>query len=222
TSRTAERHGTDASRTPDQDGTDTSRTPDQDGTDTSRTPHRNGTDTSRTAERHGTDASRTPDQDGTDTSRTPDQDGTDADRAPGSGARERVGLAQAALLSALVAGTPVPEGFDRVRVRVQARALAGKRADVVAKVAPELPVILGDGYRAAFLGYAQRHPMTGGYRHDALAFAAHLLDGDEPRSVRARRELREWWLDRSGPAPRDRTRPHARLARATRRVLLRR
>ena len=72
--------------------------------------------------------------------------------------RERVGLAQAALLSALVAGTPVPEGFDRVRMGVQARALAAKRADVVAKVAPELPVILGVGYRPAFLEYAQGHP----------------------------------------------------------------
>ncbi|MGV9241832.1 DUF692 domain-containing protein, partial [Streptomyces nigra] len=89
--------------------------------------------------------------------------------------RERLALEQTALLSALVAGTPAPEGFDRVRLGVQARALAAKRADVVAKVAPELPVILGDGYRPAFLAYAQRHPMTGGYRRDALEFAGRLL-----------------------------------------------
>ncbi len=38
---------------------------------------------------------------------------------------------------------PVPDGFDRVRLGVQARALGVKRADVVAKVAPELPEILG-------------------------------------------------------------------------------
>ncbi|MER5829328.1 DUF692 domain-containing protein [Streptomyces sp. NPDC002130] len=137
------------------------------------------------------------------------------------GARQRLGLAQAALLSALVAGTPVPEGFDRVRVGVQARALAAKRADVVAKVAPELPVILGDGYRTAFLGYAQTRPMTSGYRRDALTFAEHLLSAGCPGDARARRELREWWLERSGPAPRSR-RPAHRLARATRRVLLRR
>ncbi|MFB6848769.1 DUF692 domain-containing protein [Streptomyces sp. NPDC056373] len=136
-------------------------------------------------------------------------------------ARQRLGLAQAALLSALVAGTPVPEGFDRVRIGVQARALAAKRADVVAKVAPELPVILGDGYRAAFLGYAQTRPMTAGYRRDALSFAEHLLSAGLPGDSRARRELREWWLERSGPAPRSR-RPGHRLARATRRVLLRR
>ncbi|MFE8989865.1 DUF692 domain-containing protein [Streptomyces collinus] len=137
------------------------------------------------------------------------------------GARQRLALAQAALLSALVAGTPVPEGFDRVRVGVQARALAAKRADVVAKVAPELPVILGEGYRTAFLGYAQTHPMTSGYRRDALSFAEHLLSAGRPGDTGARRELREWWLERSGPAPRSR-RPAHRLARATRRVLSRR
>ncbi|MEU6886269.1 DUF692 domain-containing protein [Streptomyces viridosporus] len=136
-------------------------------------------------------------------------------------ARQRLALAQTALLSALVAGTPVPEGFDRVRMGVQARALAAKRADVVAKVAPELPVILGAEYRAAFLAYAQEQPMGGGYRRDALDFAEHLLQAGRPGEARARRELREWWLERSGPRPRSRW-PVVRLARATRRVLLRR
>ncbi|AZP21014.1 DUF692 domain-containing protein [Streptomyces aquilus] len=140
------------------------------------------------------------------------------DTAP---ARQRLALAQAALLSALVAGTPVPEGFDRVRLGVQARALAGKRADVVAKVAPELPVILGTGYRAAFLGYAHGHPMTGGYRRDALDFAGYVLGAGVVRDERALAELREWWLERSGSRPRSH-RPGVRLARATRRVLLRR
>ncbi|MFF4500717.1 DUF692 domain-containing protein [Streptomyces sp. NPDC001401] len=136
-------------------------------------------------------------------------------------ARQRLGLAQAALLSALVAGTPVPEGFDRVRLGVQARALAGKRADVVAKVAPELPEILGDAYRPAFLAYAHRHPMTGGYRRDALDFAGQLLLAGRLEEGRVRRELREWWLERSGPVPRSQ-RPTVRMARAARRVLLHR
>ncbi|MDT0611540.1 DUF692 domain-containing protein [Streptomyces lancefieldiae] len=142
---------------------------------------------------------------------------------PGAGdaVRQRLALAQAALLSALVAGTPAPEGFDRVRLGVQARALAGKRADVVAKVAPELPVILGAWYRPAFLDYAQGHPMTGGYRRDALDFVGQLLTDGIPQDTGARRELRAWWLERSGPVPRS-TRPGIRLARATRRVLLRR
>ncbi|MFF7544598.1 DUF692 domain-containing protein [Streptomyces canus] len=139
---------------------------------------------------------------------------------PTDPARQRLALAQTALLSALVAGTPVPEGFDRVRLGVQARALARKRADVVAKVAPELPVILGAGYRPAFLAYAQGAPMTDGYRRDALTFAEQLLLGGKLTDARVRRELREWWLERSGPTPRSR-RPAVRLARATRRVLLR-
>ncbi|GGU87242.1 UPF0276 protein [Streptomyces filipinensis] len=134
---------------------------------------------------------------------------------PVVGARERVGVAQAAVLSALVAGTPVPEGFDRVRMGVQARALAAKRADVVAKVAPELAVILGDGYRAAFLEYARVRPMSGGYRRDALDFAGHLLRAGRPEDAGVRRALREWWLDRAGPAPR----PTGRMARLARKAL---
>ncbi|GAA2729513.1 DUF692 domain-containing protein [Streptomyces nogalater] len=123
---------------------------------------------------------------------------------PVAGVRERLGVAQTAVLSALVAGTPVPEGFDRVRMGVQARALAAKRAGVVAKVAPELPVILGAGYREVFLEYARRRPMRGGYRQDALDFAGHLLKLGRPGDARARRALRDWWLDRAGPAPRKR------------------
>ena len=77
-------------------------------------------------------------------------------------ARTRVALGQAALLSALVAGTPVPEGFDRQRIRVQARSLAAKRAGVVAKLAPELPEILGgEEPRTArpSSAYARHRPM---------------------------------------------------------------
>ncbi|GAB1338495.1 DUF692 domain-containing protein [Streptomyces sp. E-15] len=137
---------------------------------------------------------------------------------PVAGVRDRLGVAQAAVLSSLVAGTPVPEGFDRARMRVQARALAAKRAGVVAKVAPELPGILGAGYREAFLAYARQRPMSGGYRRDALDFAGHLLKLGRPADAGARRELREWWLDRAGPAPRKpRSRWTARLRGALRR-----
>ncbi|MGW6946110.1 DUF692 domain-containing protein [Streptomyces xanthophaeus] len=136
------------------------------------------------------------------------QDGTDAAAGAGDGAagaaRTRVGLGQAALLSALVAGTPVPEGFDRQRIRVQARALASKRAGVVAKLAPELPVILGgeDPYREAYLAYAKGRPMaTGGYRREALDFAEHLLIQDLPADPAARRRLTRWWQDRAGARP---------------------
>ena len=116
-------------------------------------------------------------------------------------ARERLALRQASLLSSLVAGTPAPEGFDRARLGVQARALAAKRADVIAKIAPELPRIMGAEYRREFRTYAADHPLTGGYRQDALAFARHLLDAGKPIHSGARRELRRWWRARSGPGP---------------------
>jgi uncharacterized protein (UPF0276 family) len=135
-------------------------------------------------------------------------------------ARERLALTQTALLSALVAGTPAPEGFDRVRLGVQARALAGKRAGVVGKVAPELPALLGDTYRTEFLAYAHSRPMAGGYRRDALDFAEHLLRSGR-LEARVRREVRAWWRERSGPVPYS-ARPAVRLARGARRVLLRR
>ncbi|MFE6913367.1 DUF692 domain-containing protein [Streptomyces rubiginosohelvolus] len=134
-----------------------------------------------------------------------------------AGTRDRTAVAQTALLSALVAGTPAPEGFDHRRLRVQSRALAAKRADVVAKVAPELPEILGDGYRAAFLAYAGSRPMSGGYRRDALDFAEHVLIAGGPADPAARRRLTYWWQDRSGARPPRRT---TRLVRAARAVLV--
>ncbi|MFI2737556.1 DUF692 domain-containing protein [Streptomyces sp. NPDC018711] len=139
--------------------------------------------------------------------------------APREGARQRLAVTQASLLSALVAGTPVPEGFDTRRVGVQARALAAKRAGVVAKVAPELPEILGKGFRPAFLAYAKSRPMTGGYRRDALDFVEHLLIAGRPEDPAERRRLTEWWEDRSGSRPAGRA---ARLVRAARHALVRR
>ncbi|MFB7246600.1 DUF692 domain-containing protein [Streptomyces populi] len=179
-----------------------------------------GAPTSRTPDGTGTAPGEAPGTDSPGSGTEPHRPCTDPRAGAGDAPRQRVALAQAALLSALVAGTPAPEGFDRVRLGVQARALAAKRADVVAKVAPELPEILADGYRPAFLAYAQRRPMTGGYRRDALDFAEHLLLTGLPEGAGTRR-LRAWWLERSGPAPLS-ARPVARLARATRRVLLRR
>ncbi|MEU0162154.1 DUF692 domain-containing protein [Streptomyces sp. NPDC006261] len=132
------------------------------------------------------------------------------------GARDRTAVAQTALLSALVAGTPAPEGFDHRRLRVQSRALAAKRADVIAKVAPELPEILGDGYRAAFLDHAKARPMSGGYRRDALDFVERILISGGLADPVAQRRLTHWWEDRSGPRPPSRT---TRIVRAARAVL---
>ncbi|MEU6882383.1 DUF692 domain-containing protein [Streptomyces sp. NPDC046712] len=137
----------------------------------------------------------------------------------GERARDRVAVAQAALLSALVAGTPAPEGFDTRRLGVQSRALVGKRAEVIAKIAPELPEILGDDYRPAFRAYAKSRPMTGGYRRDALGFVEHLLVTGRPEDPDARRRLTRWWQDRADTRPPGLA---ARLIHAARAALVRR
>ncbi|MER6481625.1 hypothetical protein ABT281_36045, partial [Streptomyces filamentosus] len=131
----------------------------------------------------------------------------------GDGVRQRIGVAQAALLSALVAGTPAPEGFDTRRLGVQSRALAAKRASVVARIAPELPEILGDDFRPAFLAYARTRPMPGSYRRDALDFVEGLLLAGRPE----RRELTRWWRERTDSRPAGIA---GRVARAARHVFL--
>ncbi|MGW8887802.1 DUF692 domain-containing protein [Streptomyces sp. NPDC055749] len=137
--------------------------------------------------------------------------------APVEGARDRSAMAQTSLLSALVAGTPAPEGFDHRRLGVQSRALAAKRAGVVAKVAPELPEILGDGYRRAFVDYARTHPMSDGYRRDAVDFAERLLIDGLPADSAARRRLTRWWQECVDPRP---PRRSVRLVRAARAALV--
>ncbi|MFJ2739960.1 DUF692 domain-containing protein [Streptomyces sp. NPDC087440] len=126
--------------------------------------------------------------------------GRPASKDAADAARSGLALAQASLLEALVAGGPVPEGFDGPRVRVQARALVAKRAGIVAKVAPELPRILGGGYRPAFVAYAGRRPLHGGYRRDALDFAEHALV-HAPLTPAQLRELTHWWQDRTDARP---------------------
>ncbi|HWU08862.1 MAG TPA: endonuclease, partial [Streptomyces sp.] len=102
------------------------------------------------------------------------------------------------------------------RLGVQSRALAAKRADVVAKVAPELPGILGEGYRGAFLRYARNRPMSAGHRRDALDFAEQLLIAGRPADDAARRKLTRWWQERAAPRP---PRRGARLVHAARAAL---
>ncbi len=135
------------------------------------------------------------------------------------GARQRLALGQAALLSALVAGTPVPRGStgnDWVCRRGRSRP-SGR--SIVAKVAVELPEILGDAYRQAFLAYAQRHPMSGGYRRDASTRRVHAARG----APRGRGDAAAACVVAGAVRPTPPSqRPTARLARATRRVVLRR
>ncbi|MFD8916876.1 endonuclease, partial [Streptomyces sp. NPDC059569] len=134
--------------------------------------------------------------------------------APPPPPRGRLALGEAALLSSLVAGTPAPEGFDPRRLRVQSRALAAKRTGVVAKIAPELPEILGEGFRPAFLAYAAHTPMRGGYRRDALDFAESLLIERRPEDSATRRRLTLWWRERAASRPPRRATCIFRVARA--------
>ncbi len=117
-------------------------------------------------------------------------------------ARRRLAIAQAALLTALTDGGPLPDGFDRARMRVQREALAAKRVGVLARVAPELPEILGDRYRPAALAYVRVRPLTGGYRQDALALVRHLLAGGRVPEGDVRRRLELWLRERAEGPPR--------------------
>jgi hypothetical protein len=93
-----------------------------------------------------------------------------------SGGRERLAADQAALVRALVAGGPVPEGFDPDRVRATADALARKRAREVARAWPALAAALGGEFTGRFLAFAAGRPppATGGALADGLAFARAL------------------------------------------------
>ncbi|WP_338315841.1 DUF692 family multinuclear iron-containing protein [Streptomyces bohaiensis] len=112
-------------------------------------------------------------------------------------ARARLARSQHALLAALTTGAPAPRGFDPERLRVQRSALASKRAAVMARVAPQLPALLGDDYQGAALRYARRHPMTDGFHESARDFARRLTDrGTGPAlSWSQRRRLRRWLRD---------------------------
>ncbi|RAY13100.1 hypothetical protein DPM19_21640 [Actinomadura craniellae] len=87
--------------------------------------------------------------------------------APGAGG---LAAAQEALVRALVAGGPLPPGFDPVAVGAAERALLGKRAGEVGRAWPELARAYGDGWRDAFAGWARGRP-PGGARRDGWGFA---------------------------------------------------
>lgn len=79
---------------------------------------------------------------------------------------------QAALVRALVAGGPVPDGFDTDSVVAAARALLHKRADEVARRFPLLAHAGGEDFTARFIAWAADRPKTS-TASDATAFAEH-------------------------------------------------
>lgn len=102
-------------------------------------------------------------------------------------ARDELARRQAELLASLVAGGPVPQGFDAERIRVQSIALAAKRREGVLRALPVLATALGERWPRVFMEWARTHPKpaVGGSRADAAAFAEHLSAlGELPDAVR--------------------------------------
>ncbi|CAM4422155.1 hypothetical protein NONI108955_26780 [Nocardia ninae] len=80
---------------------------------------------------------------------------------------------QAALVRALVAGSPVPDGFDTEAVAAAARALLRKRAGEVARRFPLLAHACGADFTARFIAWAADKPKTS-TAADATAFAEYV------------------------------------------------
>ena len=100
---------------------------------------------------------------------------------------------QEALVRALVAGAPLPAGFDAARVGAAARALRDKRFGEVGRVWPSLLP-----YRREFLAWAEGRPSAGPSR-DGREFArAHrrLLD---PEAATALAVCEALWRDEDEP-----------------------
>jgi hypothetical protein len=96
--------------------------------------------------------------------------------SPEGRARERLAVAQAALVRALVGGGPAPGGFDPGRVAATSAALARKRAREVARAWPALAADLGESFTGRFVADAAHRPppARGGALADGLAFARTL------------------------------------------------
>ena len=114
---------------------------------------------------------------------------------------------QAALVAALVAGGPVPPGFDERLVGVAEQALRRKRAAQVAAVWPHLAASLGDRWIDRFTRWARGRPTRGALR-DGWDLAHELaLLGELPplgRTELAVREVTARYDGRSAPRPRRR------------------
>jgi hypothetical protein len=106
--------------------------------------------------------------------------------------RAALGDAQAALVEALVAGGPMPAGFDHARGRASAEALLVKRWREVLQAWPTLR-LHDEVLDAPFRDWAATHPMVagGGSAVDGLRFL---------RFVRSHVAVARQWDDELGPA----------------------
>ncbi|GLZ10489.1 hypothetical protein Acsp04_07240 [Actinomadura sp. NBRC 104425] len=103
--------------------------------------------------------------------------------APAGDSPERAGefdpalaAAQEALVRAMAAGAPVPDGFDEAAVRAAADAIVRKRAGEVARAWPVLAASYGTDWPRVFAAWAAGRPTRGSVR-DAWDFArAHRAE----------------------------------------------
>jgi hypothetical protein len=121
---------------------------------------------------------------------------------------------QAALVAALVAGAPVPDGFDRRRVAAARQALLRKHAGEVARAWPVLAAECE--WPGWFTEWAADRSPRGGLR-DGFDFARWLRSmGRLPDVAAAELATREalWWYDGQAP-PRRRRLPALRRVGGT-------
>ncbi|MFI0484646.1 hypothetical protein [Actinomadura sp. 9N215] len=111
--------------------------------------------------------------------------------------------AQEALVRAMAAGGPMPDGFDADAVRAAAHGILLKRAGDVARAWPELAEAYGPSWTTSFAAWAAERPTRGSFR-DGWDFARahrHDLAGGAAREL-ALAEARWSYDGESSPRPR--------------------
>ncbi|MGI5415666.1 hypothetical protein [Actinomadura luteofluorescens] len=120
-----------------------------------------------------------------------------------SGFDAGLAAAQEALVRAMTAGGPMPEGFDAGAVRAAAHGILLKRAGEVARAWPALAESYGTSWKAAFAAWAAERPTRGSLR-DGWDFARENRDrlaGDAAREL-ALAEARWSYDGQDPPRPR--------------------
>ena len=118
---------------------------------------------------------------------------------------------QALLVAALVAGGPLPEGFDRARLAAASAALRRKRAQEAARAWPMLAAAFGPLWPGAFANWAAGRPPRGGWL-DGFGFAVSERDKlNRPAAIELATAEARWRYFPDRPQ-------HRRLAPVARRV----
>lgn len=127
--------------------------------------------------------------------------------------RAELAVRQGALVAALVAGAPVPDGFDAADLAVARRALLRKRAGEVRRYWPLLATAFADRWGEVFAAWAAGRAPAGALR-DGWDLARHLVAGASmPASAAAELAVREACQRYDGASP-----PRTRRLPAVRRV----